>query len=173
MLKLVYPDSPSFSYSSWKVFDTKELAEEWIKVPKEEPKQEPEYKDNESFIDALRHHLRFEIKKDEDYILKNPQRVRDFQKGYDWIDKPLQELERGITITHVGKQEMTLVNIETYDTKVYTFKNKEGELYHVIKQDSFLNNVYPEYRFIGPDQKEVVDDESINEIKNIMKGWEK
>jgi hypothetical protein len=40
MLKLVYPDSPSFSYSSWKVFDTKELAEEWIKVPKKEPKQE-------------------------------------------------------------------------------------------------------------------------------------
>jgi len=40
MLKLVYPDSPSFSYLSWKVFDTKELAEEWIKVPKEDPKQE-------------------------------------------------------------------------------------------------------------------------------------
>jgi hypothetical protein len=39
---------------------------------------------------------------------------------------------------------MKLVNIETYDTKVYTFKNKEGELYHVIKQDSFLNNMYPE-----------------------------
>ncbi len=66
---------------------------------------------------------------------------------------------------------MKLVNIETYDTKVYTFKNEEGELYHVIKQDSFLNNMYPEYRFIGPDQKEVVDDESINELKTIMKGW--
>jgi len=87
--------------------------------------------------------------------------------------KPKQELERGITITHVGEQEMRLVNIETYDTKVYTFKNKEGELYHVIKQDSFLNNLYPEYRFIGPDQKEVADDESINEIKTIMKGWKK
>jgi hypothetical protein len=91
----------------------------------------------------------------------------------DTIDMPKQELERGITITHVGKQEMRLVNIETYDTKVYTFKNKEGELYHVIKQDSFLNNLYPEYRFIGPDQKEVADDESINEIKTIMKGWKK
>lgn len=89
------------------------------------------------------------------------------------IPKTKQEPERGITITYVGKQEMTLVNIETYDTKVYTFKNKEGELYHVIKQDSFLNNLYPEYRFIGPDQKEVADDESINEIKTIMKGWKK
>jgi hypothetical protein len=33
--------------------------------------------------------------------------------------------------------------------------------------------MYPEYRFIGPGQKEVVDDEAINEIKTIMKGWEK
>ena len=68
---------------------------------------------------------------------------------------------------------MKLVNIETYDTKIYTFKNEDGKLYHVIKQDSFLNNIYPECRFVGPNEKEVVDDETINEIKNVMKNWEK
>jgi hypothetical protein len=42
-LKLVYPESPSFSSVNWKIFDTKELAEEWIKNPilsNEKPKQE-------------------------------------------------------------------------------------------------------------------------------------
>lgn len=68
---------------------------------------------------------------------------------------------------------MKLINIETYDTKIYTFRNVDNELYHVVKQDSFLNNLYQEYRFIGPNQKEVVDDETINEIKAIMKGWKK
>ena len=68
---------------------------------------------------------------------------------------------------------MKLINIETYDTKIYTFRNVDNELYHVVKQDSFLNNLYPEFRFIGPNQKEVVDDETINEIKAIMKGWKK
>jgi hypothetical protein len=70
-------------------------------------------------------------------------------------------------------QEMTLVNIETYDTKVYTFKNKEGELYHVIKQDSFLNNIYPEYRFMGHNQSEMMDEKTINEMKKVMEKWEK
>jgi hypothetical protein len=68
---------------------------------------------------------------------------------------------------------MKLVNVETYDTKIYTFSNKEGELYHVIKQDNFLNNLYPEYRFMGHNQKEIVDDKIINEIKSIMEGWKK
>ena len=68
---------------------------------------------------------------------------------------------------------MKLVNIETYDTKIYTIKNEDGKLYHVIKQDSYLNNIYPECRFVGPNEKEVVDDETINEIKNVMKNWEK
>jgi hypothetical protein len=43
MLQLVYPNSPSFGGLKWKVFETKELAEEWIKnpiIPKVEPKQE-------------------------------------------------------------------------------------------------------------------------------------
>jgi len=66
---------------------------------------------------------------------------------------------------------MKLINIETYDTKIYTFRNEEGELYHVIKQN--LNNLYPEYRFKGHNQKEIVDDKIINEIKSIMEGWEK
>ena len=68
---------------------------------------------------------------------------------------------------------MKLVNIETYDTKIYTFKNEDGKLYHVIKQDSFLNNIYPEYRFVGPNEKELVDDKTINGIKNIIKSWER
>jgi hypothetical protein len=68
---------------------------------------------------------------------------------------------------------MKLVNIETYDTKIYTFGNEEGQLYHVIKQDSFLNDLYPEYRFIGPNQKEMVEDAIINEIKAIMENWKK
>jgi hypothetical protein len=68
---------------------------------------------------------------------------------------------------------MKLINIETHDTKIYTFRNEEGKLYHVIKQDSFLNNIYPEYRFIGPNQSEIVDDETINKIKKVMEKWEK
>jgi len=68
---------------------------------------------------------------------------------------------------------MKLINIETYDAKVYTFRNEEGKLYHVIKQDSFLNNIYPEYRFIGPNKNEIVYDETINEIKKVMEKWEK
>lgn len=68
---------------------------------------------------------------------------------------------------------MKLINIETYDAKVYTFRDEGGKLYHVIKQDSFLNNMYPEYRFIGPNQSEMMEEKAINEIKNIMKGWEK
>ena len=67
---------------------------------------------------------------------------------------------------------MKLVNIEIYDTKVYTFRNENGESYYVIKQDSFLDNKYPEYRFINANQKEIVDDETINEIKKVMKRWE-
>ena len=67
---------------------------------------------------------------------------------------------------------MKLVNIEIHDTKVYTFRNEDGELYYVIKQDSFLDNKYPEYRFINANQKEIVDDETINEIKKVMKRWE-
>ena len=68
---------------------------------------------------------------------------------------------------------MKLVNIETHDTKVYTFRNEDGESYYVIKQDNFLNNVYPEYRFVGPNKKELVDDKTINEIKNVIKNWKK
>ena len=68
---------------------------------------------------------------------------------------------------------MKLINIETYDAKVYTFRDEDGKLHHVIKQDSFLNNVYPEYRFIGPNKNEIVDDETINEIKKVMEKWEK
>ena len=68
---------------------------------------------------------------------------------------------------------MKLINIETYDAKVYTFRDEDGKLYHVVKQDSFLNNVYPEYRFIGPNQSEMMGEKAINEIKNIMKNWEK
>ena len=67
---------------------------------------------------------------------------------------------------------MKLVNIEIHDTKVYTFRNEDGESYYVIKQDSFLDNKYPEYRFINANQKEIVDDETINEIKKVMKRWE-
>ena len=33
MLQLVYPNSPSFGDLKWKVFETKELAEKWIKNP--------------------------------------------------------------------------------------------------------------------------------------------
>jgi len=68
---------------------------------------------------------------------------------------------------------MKLINIETHDTKIYTFRNEDGKLYHVIKQDSFLNNIYPEYRFIGPNKNEIVDDKTINEIKKVMENWEK
>ena len=68
---------------------------------------------------------------------------------------------------------MKLINIETYDAKVYTFRDEDGKLHHVIKQDSFLNNIYPEYRFIGSNQNEMMGEKTINEIKNIMKGWEK
>ena len=67
---------------------------------------------------------------------------------------------------------MKLVNIEIHDTKVYTFRNEDGESYYVIKQDSFLDNIYPEYRFINTNQKEIVDGETINEIKKVMKRWE-
>ena len=67
---------------------------------------------------------------------------------------------------------MKLVNIEIHDTKVYTFINEDGESYYVIKQDSFLDNKYQEYRFINANQKEIVDDETINEIKKVMKRWE-
>jgi hypothetical protein len=68
---------------------------------------------------------------------------------------------------------MKLINIEIFDTKIYTFRNEEGKLHHVIKQDSFLNNTYPEYRFIGPNQSEMMEEKAINEIKNIIKNWEK
>jgi len=68
---------------------------------------------------------------------------------------------------------MKLINIETYNTKVYMFRDEDGKLYHVIKQDSFLNNIYPEYCFIGPNKNEIVDDETINEIKKVMEKWEK
>jgi hypothetical protein len=43
MLQLVYPNSPSFGGLKWKVFETKELAEEWIKnpiIPKQETIEE-------------------------------------------------------------------------------------------------------------------------------------
>ena len=69
--------------------------------------------------------------------------------------------------------KLVLVNIETHDAKVYTFRNENGESYYVIKQDSFLDNIYPKYRFINPNQKEIVDDETINEIKKVMEKWEK
>jgi predicted Zn-dependent peptidase len=68
---------------------------------------------------------------------------------------------------------MKLINIETYDTKRYTFRNEEGLLYHVIRHDDYLNNSYPEYHIIGPNQKEVVEDEMINEIKKLIENWEK
>jgi hypothetical protein len=68
---------------------------------------------------------------------------------------------------------MKLVNVETYDTKIYTFGDDKGQLYHVIKQDNFLNDWYPEYRFMGHNQKEIVDDKIINEIKSIMENWKK
>jgi hypothetical protein len=66
---------------------------------------------------------------------------------------------------------MKLINVETHDTKIYTFRNEEGKLYHVIKQN--LNNLYPEYRFIGPYKNDKVDDKTINEIKKVMEKWEK
>jgi len=222
MLKLVYPDSPSFSYSSWKVFDTKELAEEWIKVPKEETKQENcctpigqikryvdckgcdrKPKQNSNFYAALSFAFSEKLKQ---YFEETPREkiLEDWAKSAEFdnvgptvddflnntnkqrvnlqsleseLDEVLsKETEESLTTwldEKRSKQEMRLVNIEAYDTKVYTFRNEEGELYHVIKQDSFLNNMYPEYRFIGPDQKEVADDESINEIKKVMENWEK
>ena len=39
MLQLVYPDSPSFSNKLWKVFETEQLAKEWIKNPIIEKKE--------------------------------------------------------------------------------------------------------------------------------------
>lgn len=42
MIMTVYPDAPSFSKSSWKVFDTEEAAQAWVNNPKPTELPKPE-----------------------------------------------------------------------------------------------------------------------------------
>jgi hypothetical protein len=108
MLKLVYPDSPSFSYSSWKVFDTKELAEEWIKVPQEEPKQ-----DN-NFYEKLKQ-----------YFEETPREkvLEDWAKStkYDKVSPTVDDF-----LNNINKQRANLQSLESELDEVLSKETEES-----------------------------------------------
>lgn len=67
---------------------------------------------------------------------------------------------------------MKLVNIETHATKRYTFRNADDEVYHVVEQASCLTGLDPEFCFMDHNLNVIVDDEILDEIRNVMAGWE-
>ena len=68
---------------------------------------------------------------------------------------------------------MKITNTEIYETKVYTFENDEdGGGYHVTKQDSHMDNLFPEYHIIDFDYNEVDDDDVIDVLKSMIDEWE-
>ena len=68
---------------------------------------------------------------------------------------------------------MKITSVEIYQTKIYTFENNEdGGGYHVTKQDSHMDNLFPEYHVIDFDYNEVDDDEVIDMLKSKIDEWE-
>jgi len=75
---------------------------------------------------------------------------------------------------------MKITNTEIYETKVYTFENEDGGGYHMTKQDSYmdnlfpeyLDNLFPEYHVIDFDYNEVDDENVINMLKSMIDEWE-
>jgi hypothetical protein len=67
---------------------------------------------------------------------------------------------------------MKITNTETYETKVYTFENEDGGGYHVTKQGSHMDNLFPEYHVIDFDYNEVDDENVINMLKSMIDEWE-
>lgn len=67
---------------------------------------------------------------------------------------------------------MKIVDTEIYETKVYTFENEDGGGYYVTKQDSHMDNLFPEYHIIDFDYNEVDDEDVINVLKSMIDEWE-
>ena len=69
---------------------------------------------------------------------------------------------------------MKITNVETYQTKIYTFENDEdGGGYYVTKQDSHMDNLFPEYHIVDFDYNEIdSDDEIVGMLKIKIDEWE-
>lgn len=66
---------------------------------------------------------------------------------------------------------MKVTNVETYETKVYTFEDEDGNGYYVTKQDSYMDNLFPEFHVVDFDYNEVDDDEVVEMLKSKIKSW--
>lgn len=108
---------------------------------------------------SIKTYLKYELKKDDEYILKNPQRVRDFQKGMDtvllFMNKRYSEEQLRIAITaawtlgqRVGNNLTdqidaimnSLSQTKIYDVKIETEENIGNDSNFMMFVHKITNN---------------------------------
>lgn len=67
---------------------------------------------------------------------------------------------------------MEITDVQTYETKVYTIEDNDGNGYYVTVSDSFMDPLFPQRHVIDFEYNEVEDEDVIEELMRIIEEQE-